>query len=176
MLKLHRRHIEAAHTGLPCPDAPLAHFLPEQRAGLSPRLGVETAGPFERLAPERHVHTERHPRTELDRLLAVIQKGDDRPLLTTMIGQPGGAGSTPEREHASANIVTLKLGQASRRRLQPLCRHPHVIVCGHDDLAPCRRDAGVESGTAALLRFEEVAQRCRKLRGRAFHDRPRVVR
>jgi hypothetical protein len=63
----HLRHVEAADAGSAGADAPLAHLLAEQGAGLAPGLRVQQSGAIEGAAAEGHVDAERHARAELDR-------------------------------------------------------------------------------------------------------------
>src|SRR5262249_26738300 len=74
------RRIEAADTRRARPDAPFPHFLSEQRARLAAPVRIPPTGAGERLPTERHVDAERHAAAELERLRAVVEERDHRPV------------------------------------------------------------------------------------------------
>ena len=173
----HVGHIEAAHAGRARADAPLAHFLPEQRAGLAPGVRVEQAGALEGAAAERHVDAERHARAELDRFAHRSRAARSPPsacrrgwAATPAAARPRSAARGRRRSRTRAARAPRRRGSASPPRTRT---SSSVVTMMSPRRAP---DAGVQRRAAALLALEEIAQRRRETsRAACFDDLARGV-
>ena len=69
---------------------------------------------------------------------AVVEQRDHRPLLAAVIGKPRRTRRAPDRQDPSADVVALQAREPFGRSIQPVRRHPHVVVGRDDDVAAGR--------------------------------------
>jgi hypothetical protein len=157
-------------------DAPLAHFLPEERARLSSGVRIEQARAIERGSAERHVDPERNPRAECHGLSAVVEQRDHRPLAAIRFRQPARARRPPDRQHASAHIIAVQAIEGIDGAVEPIRFDPYVVIGRQDHVAGRERDARVQGRAPALCALEGISQRDGKRPCGRFHDASRVIR
>src|SRR5262249_31057682 len=136
VLQNHVGRVKPPETGDSRPYAPFPHFLTEQGTRFPSDAIVPESSTRKCFAPKSQVDAQRDMvLIKLQRLSAVIQQGNYRPLSATMIREPVRSLPFPDWQHFAADIITIVFIDGVGSLSEPVRFDSHIVIGSGDDFA-----------------------------------------